>query len=324
MVKEIIVSNANERERLDRFIATHVLADGSVALSRNAISRAIKKCLVTVNGMCVKSHYRVCVGDRIVVSQEVFRTAKSLVPDKAVVFDTLFVHTSFIVINKPAGLLVHPVHPGDTTQTLVHGLLAHYPEIATVGEDVMRPGIVHRLDRETSGVMVVARTQEAFVCLKRMFQERHIKKTYYAIVYGTLNKQRGTITFPLARSVRGDRWVALRTERDKHKGVIRQALTHYAVLCSNGKMSVVCLQPQTGRTHQIRVHMHAKKCPLVGDTLYKRKDRLLMHKIDRHALHSAQLSFWYGGHLWVFCASIPGDMMVLWKDVCRNTLKESG
>lgn len=219
-----------------------------------------------------------------------------------------------IVINKPSGLVVHS--DGRTKEeTLVDLLVSQYPEIAKVGEPlvlsngnkVARPGIVHRLDRETSGVMVVARTQEMFDNLKTQFKNRRIKKVYHALAHGFFKEDRGRIDRKIGRSRRDFRkWATLNI-----RGVAREAQTDYRIVESGyddkgKKVSLVEARPLTGRTHQIRVHFAAVGHPIVGDRLYSSINTTL--GMDRTALHAMELTFYdHEGVQKTFKASYPED-----------------
>lgn len=205
----------------------------------------------------------------------------------------LYEDKDVIAINKPAGLVVHG--DGKTKEpNLVDWLLLKYPEIKSVGEpgrdshgnEILRSGIVHRLDRETSGVMLVAKTQESFENLKKQFQEHKIQKKYEAFVYGQI-KVDGVVDRPIGRSASDFRkWSAQRGAR----GEMREAITEYKVISANKDYSLVELLPKTGRTHQIRVHMKAISHPLVSDSLYApNHDNAL--GFDRVALHSREVTF---------------------------------
>lgn len=199
-----------------------------------------------------------------------------------------------LVISKPAGLAVHS--DGKTKEkTLVDWILKKYPKSKDVGEPgrtpegkiIYRPGIVHRLDRETSGVMLVAKTQKGFECLKKQFQNHQIKKIYDAFTYGEVKADKGIIERPIARSKKDFRmWSAQRGTRGK----LRQAITEYEVNLRGKGYSFIHVFPKTGRTHQIRVHFKAINHPLVADLLYApKKENILDFK--RLALHSHQVTF---------------------------------
>ena len=196
----------------------------------------------------------------------------------------------FAVICKPAGLLVHMARAGSKEATLVDWLLAKYPEIKTVGDDPgTRPGIVHRLDRDTSGVMVVARTKEYFGYLKSLFMERRIKKTYLAAAYGVPKEKRGTIDAPIALKPGT-------VKHTIHKGKMeKEAVTDYEVIVEgtadrNERIALLKVSPRTGRTHQIRVHLASIGHPIIGDRIYGAKKRS-DHGANRLMLHALSLEF---------------------------------
>jgi 23S rRNA pseudouridine1911/1915/1917 synthase len=219
-----------------------------------------------------------------------------------------------VAVNKPAGLVVHA--DGRTVEpTLAEWMRTRYPQSATVGEPLVladgtsidRPGVVHRLDRDTSGVIVLAKTAEAFEHLKQQFQKRLIHKRYSAFVYGTVKEKTGSIDFPIGKS-RGDfrRWSAQHGAR----GTLREARTEYTVLCAGPKASFVEAIPQTGRTHQIRVHFQAINHPVVCDQLYA-PGRPPLFGFGRLALHARLLRFSLlaGGTVTVE-APLPEDFVV--------------
>ena len=217
----------------------------------------------------------------------------------------LYEDEDILAINKPAPLVVHS--DGKTKKTtLADWILKKYPDIKEVGEPghsstgeiIYRPGIVHRLDRETSGVMLVAKTQKGFEHLKKQFQNREIEKIYHAFVYGEMparingvsylggKNDKGTIDRPIARSKKDFRmWSAQRGTRGK----AREAITEYEVYKRANGYSFVSVSPKTGRTHQIRVHFKAINYPLVGDSLYAPRENSL--GFERLALHSYQVTF---------------------------------
>ena len=216
--------------------------------------------------------------------------------------EILYEDIDIVAINKPAGLVVHSdgrsisLTTSKTKEpTLVDWILEKYPEAKDVGEPshsqsgeiIYRPGIVHRLDRETSGVMLVAKTEKGFQHLKKQFQNHEIKKVYHAFIYGELKKNEDTIDRPIARSKKDFRlWSAQRGSR----GELREAITEYKVVSTANGYSFVHVMPKTGRTHQIRVHFKAIHHPLVSDSLYapKRENSL---GFTRRALHSSEITF---------------------------------
>jgi len=208
--------------------------------------------------------------------------------------EILYEDENIVAINKPAGLVVHS--DGKTSEpTLTDWVFSKYPKTKDVGEPIItssgkiieRAGIVHRLDRETSGVMLVAKTKEGFECLKKQFQNHEIKKVYEAFVFGEMKDDKGVIDRPIGRS-KSDfrRWSAQRGAR----GEMREAITEYEVLKRADGYSFVKVMPKTGRTHQIRVHFKAINYPLVADSLYA-PDRENNLGFKRLALHSKQVTF---------------------------------
>lgn len=223
----------------------------------------------------------------------------------------IFENVEVLVINKPAGLVVHS--DGKTKEdSLVDWLLLKYPEIREVGEsgrdslgnEIIRSGIVHRLDRETSGIMLVAKTQDSFYNLKNQFKEHSILKTYEAVVWGEMKNDEGTIDRPISRSSSDFRkWTAQRGGR----GEEREAVTDYKVLTKSKGYSLVEVKPKTGRTHQIRVHFKAINYPLVGDKLYG-PDKENDLGFTRLALHSLNVKFrLISGELLDLSAPYPED-----------------
>ncbi|HEY4517469.1 MAG TPA: RluA family pseudouridine synthase [Candidatus Paceibacterota bacterium] len=204
----------------------------------------------------------------------------------------IFEDNDVLAVNKPSGLMVHS--DGKTSEpTLVDWVLEQYPELAEVGEpgklsdgrEIARPGIVHRLDRDTSGIMVVAKNQKAFEFLKSEFKNRRIKKIYNAFVYGALPEKEGTIALPIGKSRKDfPRWSA---EKDA-RGTLREAVTDYRVLLEKPEASFVEVSPKTGRTHQIRVHFKALRHPIICDDLYA-PNRSPLLGFKRLALHALSL-----------------------------------
>lgn len=213
----------------------------------------------------------------------------------------LFNKEGVIAIHKPAGILVHVFahQKNEKGLTVVQWALKKFPEIKKVGDDTQfRPGIVHRLDRETSGVLLLARTQKAFAYLKSLFQKQEIQKTYYAIVQGVPKEKKGVIVYPIGIK----RGTTKRTIHPQATGSgngekilkgQKEAITEYEIVKTfeknREKFSLVKIRPKTGRTHQIRIHMNAIHTPVVGDKLYGGKNNSLL--AQRHMLHCASLEF---------------------------------
>lgn len=218
-----------------------------------------------------------------------------------------------LVLNKPAGIAVHR-GAGVKGETLVDWLVQEYPEIQTVGDDPReRPGIVHRLDKGTSGVMVVARNQRAFYALKQLFQRREVEKAYLALVVGTPKKQSGTIDAPIGRLRRQP------TRRGTGVNIRggRAAITRYRLLERLHGFSLLRVTPHTGRMHQIRVHLASVGHPVAGDLTYGGR-RAAVRGLGRQFLHAASLSFSYPeGRRWHFEATLPGDLERILRDLRR-------
>ncbi|MDO8492066.1 MAG: RluA family pseudouridine synthase [bacterium] len=220
----------------------------------------------------------------------------------------------FVVINKPAGL---PVHAGGSIKsgTLVEWLIENYPEIKKIGDDPkIRPGIVHRLDKETSGVMVVARTEKGFETLKHLFKTRQTVKKYLTLVKGRIEKKSGVIETPIGTlKTHGVK----RTVLQKHAKNIKAAVTAFRVLEKFSDATLVEVTPKTGRTHQIRVHFASISHPVFGDRLYGGKN-IQIKGLERQFLHALSLSFSYSeGKRFKFEASLPIDL----KEVLRELRK---
>ncbi len=207
--------------------------------------------------------------------------------------EIIYEDDNLMAVNKPAGLIVHPDGKNEE-YSLTDWIMEKYPELKNVGEPseyngkiILRPGIVHRIDRNTSGVLLIAKTQESFLYLKKQFKDRNIKKTYKAIVYGNVKKDRGVIDRPIGRSSRDFKmWSAESTARGK----LRDAVTEYKTLKRNKEFSYLDIYPKTGRTHQIRVHLKYIKHPIVCDKLYAfKKDCIL--GFSRMALHAQSIEF---------------------------------
>lgn len=191
-----------------------------------------------------------------------------------------------LAVDKPYGLAVHKVSPTDPQTTLADILVAERPYLAGVGESPLRPGLVHRLDKETSGVILIAKDQPTFLYMKNLFQARHIQKEYLALVNGSPREPFGTIDAPLGK-IGTKQTTQIKGKREL---VVRDALTEYQVERSFKDYTLVRVMPKTGRTHQIRVHLKHIGCPLAGDKLYAPK-RPYPPGLDRLFLHAQKLSF---------------------------------
>lgn len=225
----------------------------------------------------------------------------------------IYEESDFLVINKPAGLLVHESVIASHESTVASWLLKNYPEVATVGDNPEnRAGIVHRLDRDTSGVMIIPRTQETFLFFKNLFQTKTVHKTYMALVYGVPKGARGTIDKPIGLKS----GTVKRTVHVKNAKMVKDAVTDYEVIKSfeigDTQVSLLRISPRTGRTHQIRVHMASINCPVVGDALYGPKKQPI--HISRQFLHADSIEFpTPRGNRLTISADMPDELAALVK-----------
>ena len=223
--------------------------------------------------------------------------------------EIIYADQDVIVINKPPGM---PVHSGGSVsgRTVVDFLLQKFPELRGVGEDLLRPGIVHRLDKDTSGVMVVARNQKSFAALKVLFQKRLVEKTYLAIVCGKLRLKQGAINLPIGRMEKNPTKRGIAGGRGKIRGE-REAMTEYRMLKRGNDYSLLELYPKTGRMHQLRVHLKAIGHPVACDTKYGGKNVCCPVGASRQLLHAKSLSFSFPeGRKLHFEADPPADFLL--------------
>jgi 23S rRNA pseudouridine1911/1915/1917 synthase len=247
-------------------------------MSRSQVQRLIKSGAVTVDGRLSKPAYRVEPGERIsvVVPQE----KEEPVRPEPIPLDVIYEDDALLAVNKPAGMVVHPA-PGHPSGTLVNGLLAYCPELANVGR-LERAGLVHRLDKDTSGVILVAKAPGAYKALQRQFKRRQVHKVYVALAEGTVEPREGIIEAPVGRDRRERKRMAVRRSG-------RPAVTRYRTTRRFKNHTLLEVEPRTGRTHQIRVHLSWMGYPLVGDQVYgRRRQPLLGH---RHFLHAQEIRF---------------------------------
>jgi len=305
-IHELTVDETEGAVRLDVFLA------GAIAdASRSFIKKLIKEGRVQVNGAASTKPARpLQAGERVRVA---LPPPQAMEPGpEAIPLDILHEDADVIVINKPPGLVVHPA-PGNESGTLVNALLHHCPDLERTGGDPARPGIVHRLDRDTSGVLVVAKTQQAHDELARQAGERTFDRRYLALVYGMPKEDRGRIEAQIGRSL-SDRSRMAVTEFNA-----REAVTRFEVLERFGPASLVALQLETGRTHQIRVHMRYAGNPVLGDPAYGVTDyrrmrlpqpvREALEALVGQALHAETLGFLHpiSGETCTFSAPPPED-----------------
>ncbi len=282
-------------ERLDRWLAA-ALPDRS----RTEIQRWIKEGHVMVDGVLPKASYKVRPGDEITV--KVPPPLPTTAQPEPISLDILYEDDDLLVINKPAGMVVHPA-PGRVhrTGTLVNAVLAYVPDLAVGGEQ--RPGIVHRLDKDTSGVILVAKNDAALRDLQAQFKARTVEKVYLALVEGELPTARGRIEAPIGRDPRHRQRMAVVSEQ---KG--RPAVTEFLVRERFSGYTLIEARPRTGRTHQIRVHMATIGHPLIGDPVYGHKHQRLY--CPRQFLHAYRIEIRLPGRgEWAeFTAPLPADL----------------
>ncbi|MFO7839267.1 MAG: RluA family pseudouridine synthase [Desulfosalsimonadaceae bacterium] len=264
-------------------------------LSRSTAARLIREGRIRVNGKPCKPGYKPAPGDRI--SGEIFEPVKEALPleAEAIDLDVIFADAHCLAVNKPPAMVVHP-SPGHTVGTFAGALLYHFPEIQGVGTAAERPGIVHRLDKDTSGLILAAKTPSAFQNLTEQFKKRRIEKHYLALTYGRPPQESGRIDLPIGRH-REDRKKMSARRHTK----ARHALTFWRLCCFWEGISLIEYRIATGRTHQIRVHSSAIGCPIVGDRVYgpKKPSRLLHNPrlrnvsqaASRQMLHAWKLRF---------------------------------
>ncbi len=298
------VSQENAGSRLDLFLSRM-----SLELSRNQVQRLIDNNCILVNEKPQKASYRLRSKDQVLVS--VPPAPPSQLEPEPISLDVVFEDDHLIAINKPSGLVVHPA-TSHRTSTLVHGLLHHCDHLADLGGP-LRPGIVHRLDKDTSGIIVVAKKNSAYRHLSRQFKEKLVYKEYSALVYGHLRQSSGQFTDPIRRH----------PKNRKKMGIIaggREASTFWWLELLFGEVSLVKVVIKTGRTHQIRVHFAHARHPVVGDATYGGKKRVKsvqkplmrarLSKVKRQMLHARRLALEHPvtGETLDLSAPLPEDM----------------
>jgi 23S rRNA pseudouridine1911/1915/1917 synthase len=313
-----------QTRRIDQF-----LVDRVPWLSRAGVQRIIEEGLATVNGKPTKASYHIKAGDEVemVAPPE---PVNELVPEP-IPLDIIYEDEHFLALNKQANLIVHPAR-GRWSGTLVNGLVHHGQKWSTVGGN-WRPGILHRLDRNTTGVMLVAKSDEAHWRMARQFENRTIQKTYIAVAHGIPDLLSDVIDAPIGR----DKYVRERQAIRKESNGGRPAVTKYEVLEKfpynkkpgdthpQASYSYIQLTPKTGRTHQLRVHMASLGHPLVGDAMYGGQPFLAENlRFERQALHAREITFVHPGNLktMTLTAPLPPDISELLR-ILRQGLSPS-
>ncbi len=293
-----MVQTSEAGERLDIFLA------GKTAITRSQIQLLIQQGNVLVNGTPSSRNYRVKPEDAITINQPE-RETEALIPEPIPV-NILYRDDHLAVVDKPAGMVVYP-SAGHARNTLMNALAYHCGRLANVGGP-LRPGVVHRLDRETSGVMVVALDDGSYYDLVEQFRERSINRKYVALVYGRIKADTGKIAAPIGRSESDRKKMSTRVRRGK------EAVTRWKVLERFGVATLLELRLGTGRTHQIRVHLSSIGYPVLGDKTYGRKTEIEINKrkksVPRQMLHAEMLGFKHpvSGEYMEFSSPVPEDM----------------
>lgn len=272
-----------DKPRLDEFVAREL---PKISLTR--IRRLIAESDVLVNGQTSLKGVRLASGDQ--VSVKIFSADKSSSTPENIPLEILYEDDALIVVNKPVGLLVHPSH-SEKSGTLLNGLAYHFWQTAG---GAIRPGLIHRLDRNTSGVIVLAKNERAHRTLSKHFRERWVKKFYLALVSGRVERDTGEIDAPIGSKEGKDVWPRWQVMSEAEGG--KPAKTIYKVLRRFAAHTLLELEPQTGRTHQLRIHCNLIGHPIVGDPIYRSAlsapDSLAaQHRIKNHLLHASRLIF---------------------------------
>ena len=292
MESKLIIDVPDEEtgERIDSFLS------GKTDFTRTRIQQLIKDRNITVNGKPTKSSYKIEENDEIII--EVPEVETTEIKPENIKIDIVYEDSDIAVINKQAGLVVHPAH-GHYSGTLVNAILYHIKDLSGINGEI-RPGIVHRLDKDTSGLIVIAKNDKVHAALTEMFQEKKIRKTYLAILKGKLNKSEGKIVTQIGRDKNDRKKMTVIDDATKGKN----AITNYRVISQNNLFTLVKVNIETGRTHQIRVHMRYLGYPILGDSVYGRKDNE-----KRQMLHAYKLEFLHPvtGRQMEFTGEIPED-----------------
>jgi 23S rRNA pseudouridine1911/1915/1917 synthase len=289
----IIGPDAGEGSRLDVF-----LTDKVPGLTRSHLKKLVAKGAAQVGGCARRSSYKLKPGDVVTFEYEI-PSPERLQPQD-LPLKILYADEDVIVLDKPAGMVVHP-GAGNVSGTLANALIHRFPEIVGVGPED-RPGIVHRLDKETSGVMVVARSARAHESLLRQFRRKEVWKTYLGLVWGRIAAAEGRISWPIGRHPTDGKRISVRSRHPK------DAETYFNVLRVLKETTLLEIRPVTGRTHQIRVHLAAAGHPVAGDALYGRKKAA--KKFPRLFLHAHTLSFIHPatGERLEFASPLPPEL----------------
>jgi len=283
--------------RLDKYVCAR-----HPELSRTQVQKLIAAGNITVNGKPAKPGLRLNIGDKIELN--IPPTPPQELKPEAIPLKIIYEDEDLLAVDKPAGLTVHPA-PGHPAHTLINAILAHFPHLADIG-DSLRPGVVHRLDKDTSGVMLVAKNSAAQTDLAKQFKSHSVTKAYLALVKGKLEPENGIIEADIGRDPRNRKKMAVVAEG-------REARTDYRVIKYIGRYTLLEVMTETGRTHQIRVHLAAIGFPVVGDKIYGVKAPFL----TRQFLHACRLGFKLPstGEYVEFKSELPPDLQKALEDI---------
>ncbi|MEK3885212.1 RluA family pseudouridine synthase [Paenibacillus sp. PL2-23] len=291
---EWVVSPEGSGDRIDKFIAENLDLAG---VSRTQIQEWIKAGSAQVNGGTVKPNFKLASGDQITLVIPEAENAN--IEPEPIPLDVVYEDSDVIVINKPRGLVVHPA-PGHASGTVVNALMHHCRDLSGIN-GLLRPGIVHRIDKDTTGLLMAAKNDLAHVSLAEQLKEHSVTRKYIALVHGNVPHDQGTIDAPIGRDTNDRKLFTVTAHNSK------PAVTHFKVMERLGDYTLLELQLETGRTHQIRVHMKYIGHPMAGDPVYGRNKTVAL---NGQALHAAVLGFTHprSGERLLFEASLPADM----------------
>ena len=326
----IIVDPGQTLLRIDKFLSNRLMN-----ATRSRLQAAADEGKILVNKVAVKSSYKVKPGDEISIVMDYPRRELKIIPED-IPLNIVYEDDDLLVVNKPAGLVVHPGH-GNYSGTLVNALAYHFKELPLFNSDDPRPGLIHRIDKNTSGLLVVAKTLEAKTKLSLQFFEKTTKRKYVALVWGDLENNEGTITGNIGRSLKNRQVFTVFPDGEHGK----HAVTHYKVIERLGYVNLVECRLETGRTHQIRVHMKHIGHPLFNDdnyggdqvlrgttfTKYKQFVANCFAMIPRQALHAQMLGFVHPvtGEEMLFESELPDDLanvIVKWRNYLSNRVTQ--
>ncbi len=271
------ISKETEKSRVDKYLAEQVQS-----LTRSHIQKLIEDGHVSVNGKTVKANYKLREDDAIVIQipKPQLLSAKA----QEIPLDIVFEDESVLVVNKPQGMVVHPAH-GNPEGTLVNALMAHCEGSLSQINGIIRPGIVHRIDKDTSGLLLIAKDNETHLSLAEQIKNHSVNRRYMAVTVGVIKEEEGTINAPIGRDPKDRKKMAIVYQNSK------EAITHYTVRERFDGYTLIECKLETGRTHQIRVHMASMHRPILGDPVYGSKNSKRFPELVGQLLHAYQIGF---------------------------------